>query len=790
MVVFHFISRQHLKTTMNLFRKKHDDSKKEKKNTTELQVQVTDLQAEMTMLHKRLASMQAKVQVQTVAAKASVEEDHRQASSSAQMSSRNTQKNHRDGIPGSSQRLGRPPQHKRPQQRLTDEQKHKKPPPMTPKQQQQQQQQQQPLKFSGKEKTKNTTKLQQRSQPKEQAKERRVVRRVVRRPNHSKQAYIGETVLEDIKVHKSTRKLKTVAATKNRASLLSSIRQRFFRLRQTFGHRGSTALLTASNSVSPGTPTKGTAATSYHRPPRLHLKQGLSRSISKVIAPRAVAASALSEKHKDPQEPSKPRPKRIKIVSKKVRTVHTAGCSSKNKTCPKEKGVRAPNDHENPRPTSSNSLQRMQEARAQLEGRQLSPKKFTLLPVESSLYYQNEISPAKKNQETAVCPRSLFAASKPSSLSRGATARNVQLLIDHARKQANTPKATLPSVSPVQQPQPTALLAEIRKTRGTIKSTNRTPSHIKSKAAPNTHAPELHDLATMILKQRNAMKSKSLGTFGGLGKECVTSDCETASTLDDSSSSSDGSFLPMTKEPELPANRGVPQYLVKQNSIVTKWNKFAAMEENGIGAAPRHRTKVVQALRRMGETTAAATAATANNSDSDSNTIKNPKPLGSSPLRTNLLGQIRQQDHALRPIKISQEPAQAPKEHQTSSIPSTGGNRNRTYPRPPLSSADFLAGIQAGISLKKTEAVVSKQEAAKVSKNPANDIFAGIRAGVHLKRVEKPTNKATKANKNQQSSTSALLAKLQARKQECLRKQQQQQQHRGGSSCENNEDDW
>jgi hypothetical protein len=86
---------------------------------------------------------------------------------------------------------------------------------------------------------------------------------------------------------------------------------------------------------------------------------------------------------------------------------------------------------------------------------------------------------------------------------------------------------------------------------------------------------------------------------------------------------------------------------------------------------------------------------------------------------------------------------------------------------------DLLTGIKAGVNLK----VVSKSVKASKEKrtplgsgnNPMANLLAGIKDGVNLKCVEFPKKDNAK---NNPSPTSALLAKLQARKQECLRREQ------------------
>jgi hypothetical protein len=99
---------------------------------------------------------------------------------------------------------------------------------------------------------------------------------------------------------------------------------------------------------------------------------------------------------------------------------------------------------------------------------------------------------------------------------------------------------------------------------------------------------------------------------------------------------------------------------------------------------------------------------------------------------------------------------------------------------------DLLAGIKAGVNLK----VASKSVKASKEKrtplgsgnNPMANLLAGIKDGVNLKRVEFPKKDDAKKNP---SPTSALLVKLQARKQECLRRE------RGStSSVDQEEDDW
>jgi hypothetical protein len=67
---------------------------------------------------------------------------------------------------------------------------------------------------------------------------------------------------------------------------------------------------------------------------------------------------------------------------------------------------------------------------------------------------------------------------------------------------------------------------------------------------------------------------------------------------------------------------------------------------------------------------------------------------------------------------------------------------------------------------------------------PVVDLFAGIRAGVALKKVqetEKTVNKASNTQEKKVTHGSALLAKLQARKKECMK--------RSGSGTPI-EDDW
>jgi hypothetical protein len=139
--------------------------------------------------------------------------------------------------------------------------------------------------------------------------------------------------------------------------------------------------------------------------------------------------------------------------------------------------------------------------------------------------------------------------------------------------------------------------------------------------------------------------------------------------------------------------RYAPRVMLKQISVVNKWNKFATMEENGIAAAPRHGTKVAS------------------------------------------------------------------------------HNNNRP--------AGLLAGIAAGVHLKPAK---RKKAPLASGNNKMADLLAGITDGVNLKRVVKPKKEEKEKNF---SPTSALLAKLQARKQECLRRER-----RSTSSVEDEEDDW
>jgi hypothetical protein len=128
--------------------------------------------------------------------------------------------------------------------------------------------------------------------------------------------------------------------------------------------------------------------------------------------------------------------------------------------------------------------------------------------------------------------------------------------------------------------------------------------------------------------------------------ECDTASTEASLFSLSSNDDEDDSDMVLMEEPSLvPPPRSTPQSLLKQKSIVSKWNKFAATEENGFAAAPRRRTKVG--------------------------------------LQANLLDQIRNKDAvvALKPV----EPMTT-----TTDV---------SHPQ-----NDLFAGIRAGISLKPAEA--------------------------------------------------------------------------------------
>ena len=214
----------------------------------------------------------------------------------------------------------------------------------------------------------------------------------------------------------------------------------------------------------------------------------------------------------------------------------------------------------------------------------------------------------------------------------------------------------------------------------------------------------------------------------------VSFDSDTTSTVDSSSSTGsnhDSPVLPEERE-TLRTQRAVPLYLMKQKSVVTKWNKFAAMEEDGIPAAPRHRTKVVKALAANLN----ANAITAKKTETRNQAVPNTTTTTTtraSPLRPNLLDAIRQQDHQLKSVEQVVKPSSPPTKGTTIS--------------------------------------------------PTLDLLAGIKAGVNLKHVETPKKDANK--ETNQSPTSALLAKLQARKKECLLREQE-----SSSSSSGEDDDW
>jgi hypothetical protein len=182
-------------------------------------------------------------------------------------------------------------------------------------------------------------------------------------------------------------------------------------------------------------------------------------------------------------------------------------------------------------------------------------------------------------------------------------------------------------------------------------------------------------------------------------------------------------------------------------------------------------------------------------------------PRTEIPARSNLLAQIRQKDAQLKPV-----------DHHVDT-PSRSNDS-----APPV--VDLFAGIRAGVALKKVEeadkgpaqakvshgsALLAKLQARKAqitsqqqghqfkpavvvpvakpcrtnaTSPPAVDLFAGIRAGVALKKVqktEKTVNKASNTQEKKVTHGSALLAKLQARKKECMK--------RSGSGTPI-EDDW
>jgi hypothetical protein len=240
------------------------------------------------------------------------------------------------------------------------------------------------------------------------------------------------------------------------------------------------------------------------------------------------------------------------------------------------------------------------------------------------------------------------------------------------------------------------------------------------------------------------------------------------------------------------------------SSIVKKWNRFASMETKGISAAPRLQTKVVA------HQTKEADHKTTNGRPAPQK-VKPQEARTEIPARSNLLAQIRHKDVHLKPV-----------DHNVDTPSRTNDSA------PPV--LDLFAGIRAGVALKKVEeadkglaqekvshgstllanlqarkAQITKQQQGHQVKPvvvvpvvksaegrpcrtndtapPVVDLFAGIRAGVALKKVqetEKTDNKAPNT-KGKVTHSSALLAKLQARKKECMK--------RSGSGTPI-EDDW
>ena len=91
---------------------------------------------------------------------------------------------------------------------------------------------------------------------------------------------------------------------------------------------------------------------------------------------------------------------------------------------------------------------------------------------------------------------------------------------------------------------------------------------------------------------------------------------------------------------------------------------------------------------------------------------------------------------------------------------------------------DVLSGIRAGVALKPPKA---KEDLPQV-RNPKSDLLSSIRAGVNLKHVATKHDKGKKEQKP--SHTSALLAKLQAKKKQCMQRQQRNNQYSSEA------DDW
>jgi hypothetical protein len=231
----------------------------------------------------------------------------------------------------------------------------------------------------------------------------------------------------------------------------------------------------------------------------------------------------------------------------------------------------------------------------------------------------------------------------------------------------------------------------------------------------------------------------------------------------------------------------------QQPSIVKKWNRFASMETKGVCAAPRLQTKV------LAHQTTDADQQTSRRQPPAPPKAKPQEPRTEMPARSNLLAEIRQKDVQLK--SVDRDVDTPSRTHNTA---------------PPV--VDLFAGIRAGVALKKVDeadkgpaqekvshgsallaklqarkaqitnqqqghqvkpAVVPVKSAAEAKPGRTNDtappvvdLFAGIRAGVALKKVQETEKTANKApnTQNKVTHSSTLLAKLQARKKECMKR--------------------
>jgi uncharacterized coiled-coil protein SlyX len=123
---------------------------------------------------------------------------------------------------------------------------------------------------------------------------------------------------------------------------------------------------------------------------------------------------------------------------------------------------------------------------------------------------------------------------------------------------------------------------------------------------------------------------------------------------------------------------------------------------------------------------------------------------GKTKVNSSLLSQIRLQDCQLKPV-----------EEAVTEIPSEGSAQDRRMGSDG-GTVNLLSGIRAGVNLKPV----------KLRKKSVN-LLSGIRAGVNLKPVKLRKKSSVKQHgQGKNSPVGSLLAKLQARKKECLIRQQ------------------